>query len=315
MSSGPARTLAEVVALCLASLTLMLVGAAIPVGGPLVAVMTPLPLILLSARCGRGLAVAGMVAVGAGLVLLAGHRVAWIFVMEFALPAMVLAEAVRRDWAPEISVAAGSSAIIVGSVLAVVALSLGNGGLIDNLLERLDRAVHDATVLYAKLRLPSEDGGQLGTPAEPVGAAVRAVLPGLMISAAVLIASANYFTARIGLVRAFGARPTEPGYAWKLPDWLVWGVIGAGALLLSGVPVAGQIGLNALIVMMTFYLLQGVAIAVFWIRRLKLPAFVGVLGVILLLIQPLLLLVVTGVGLFDVWFPFRRETLSRPPGA
>jgi len=74
------------------------------------------------------------------------------------------------------------------------------------------------------------------------------------------------------------------------------------------------VGLNGLLVMIALYLIQGVAIAAFWVRRLQLPPLVWGIGVVLLLLQPLLLLFLAGLGLFDTWFAFRREPLSRPPG-
>ncbi|MCZ7625882.1 MAG: DUF2232 domain-containing protein [Candidatus Methylomirabilis sp.] len=95
----------------------------------------------------------------------------------------------------------------------------------------------------------------------------------------------------------------------------MWAFIGSAALLLSGLPIAKEIGFNGLLVMMTVYFLQGLAIAVFWIRRLRLSPFIGLLGVALLLLQPLLLLLVALVGLFDIWVVFRRHSLPTSPDA
>jgi len=315
MKEGPAKGLFQGAALCLASLTLALAGATIPIAGVFFGLLTPLPVILLSVRHGRAIALLGVLAVGASLAPLLGLGYTWAFCLEFALPALVLAEAIRREWAPERSVAAGVLAVLGGSLLGLFILSRGEGGPIEYLLEHLDLALQEALGFYSKMGLSPDDVGRLSTSAEQVRRFLLATSPGLFIAAALLTTSTNYFLARSGLARASTSGGSEPGFAWNMPDWLVWLLIGAASLFLSGLPIVKEIGLNGLLVMMTLYLLQGLAIAAFWLRRLKLPPLVGILGVVLLLLQPLLLLLLTGVGLFDIWFVFRRQTLPGPPGA
>ncbi len=314
MTEGPAKAAVQGAALCLASLTLALAGATIPFAGVFFALLTPLPLILLSSRHGRAIGMLGVVAVGASLATLMGQGYAWILSLEFGVPALVLAEAIRREWSPEASVATGSLAVIGGSVVGLLLLSRSSGSPIEYLQEHLDRAVQEAMALYSRIGIPADEAGPLSITAGHVRRFLLVASPGLFIAAAVLTTSANYFLARIGLTRAFGTGGSDPGFAWKMPDSLVWVFIGSAGLFLSGLPIVKEIGLNGLLVMMTLYFLQGLAIAAFWIRRLKLPPFVGILGVVLLLIQPLLLLLLAGVGLFDIWFSFRRQTLPGPPG-
>jgi uncharacterized protein YybS (DUF2232 family) len=314
MSEGLAKGLLQGAALCLASLTLALAGATIPVAGVFFALLTPLPLVLLFVRGSRAIALLGLLVVGAILAPLLGSSYTWVFYLEFGLPAVVLAEAIRCEWDPEPSVAAGVLAMLMGSLAGLFVLSR-NGAPIDYLMEHLDLALQEALGFYSKMGLPPEEVGRLSTSAEHVRRFLIATSPGLFIAAALLTTFTNYFLARNGLSRASTAGGAAPGFAWNLPDWLVWLFIGAATLFLSGLPVVKEVGLNGLIIMLTLYFLQGLAIAAFWIQRLKLPPLVGILGVVLLLLQPLLLLILTGVGLFDIWFVFRRQSLSRPPGA
>ncbi len=315
MKQEQVKGLLQVAALCLASLTLALAGGTIPVAGVFLGLLTPLPVILLSVRHGRSIALLGVLAVGACLVPLLGLGYTWIFYLEFGLPAAALAETIRREWAPEPSVAAGVVATLGGSLLALFILSRGAGGPIEYLLEHLDRALAEAMRFYNKIGLSPDEIGGLSTSAEQVRKFLLATSPGLFIATALLTTSTNYFLARTGLARASTTGGSDPGFAWNMPDWLVWVFIGAASLFLSGLPIVKEVGLNGLLVMVTLYFLQGLAIAAFWIRRLKLPPLVGILGIGLLLLQPLLLLLLTGVGLFDIWFVFRRQTLPRPPRA
>lgn len=316
MKEGSAKTFVQGAALSLASLTLALAGGTIPIAGIFFGLLTPLPLILLSLRGGRVAALLGVLAVGTCLAGLLGAGHAWIFYIEFGLPAMVLAEAIRRQWAPEASVAAGSVAVLVGGLVGLFILAWGAGGsILDVLKHRLDITVREAMESYSKIGIAPDEVGPLLRSGEEVRSLLLTISPGLFMAAALLSTSVNFFLARRGSAHAAAPGGSKPGFAWRVPDVLVWMFIGSAALLLSGLPIAKEIGLNGLLVMMTLYFLQGLAIATFWIRRLRLSPLVGILGVVLLLLQPLLLLLVTLVGLFDIWVVFRRHSLPRPPGA
>jgi uncharacterized protein YybS (DUF2232 family) len=298
----------------LASLALALAGGAVPVAGIAFAVLTPLPLILLSARHGRTVALLAVAAIGTCLAALLGRQYAWVAVLEFGVPAVVLAEAIRREWSPERSVGVGSLAVVGGSVVAVLLVSRGAGSLVDGLLEHLDRAVQETLALYARMGVPQEESGPWAASPERLRRFLLDAAPALLIAPAVLVAAANYFLARTGLGRALATDRSTPACLWRMPEWLVWVFIASASLFLSGLPIPRQVGLNGLLVMIALYLIQGVAIAAFWVRRLQLPPLVWGIGVVLLLLQPLLLLFLAGLGLFDTWFAFRREPLSRPPG-
>lgn len=316
MKEGSAKTFVQGVALCLASLTLALAGGMIPIAGVFFGLLTPLPLILLSLKQGRGIALLGVVAVGTCLAGLLGSGHAWIFYIEFGLPAIVLAEAIRRQWAPEVSVAAGSLTVLVGSLGGLFILSWSVGGsMLDLLKHRLDIAVREAVELYSKVGVSPDEVETLFRSGEEVRSFLLTTSPGLFMTAALLSTSANFFLARRGSDHVAAPGGSKPGFAWRVPDSLVWVFIGSAVLLLSGLPIAKEIGLNGLLVMMTLYFLQGLAIATFWIRRLQLSPLVGILGVVLLLLQPLLLLLLTLVGLFDIWVVFRRHSFPRLPGA
>ncbi|CBE67589.1 MAG: DUF2232 domain-containing protein [Candidatus Methylomirabilis oxygeniifera] len=303
-------------ALCLASLMLALVGGMIPVAGSFFSLLTPLPLILLSLRGGRVVALLGVCAVGIGVAGLLGFGHAWFFYIQFGLPAMVLAEAIRRQWAPEISVAVGSLTVVAGALVGLFILAWGAGGsMLDFLTHRLDIAVRDAMELYARMGVSPDEVGPLAGSGEEIRRLLLTTAPGLFMAAALLSTSVNFFLAKRGSTPVTVSGGLTPVFTWRVPDWLVWVFIGSVVLLLSGLPIAREIGFNGLLVMMTVYFLQGLAIATFWIRRLRLSPFVGFLGVALLFLQPLLLLLVTLVGLFDIWVVFRRHSLPRPPDA
>jgi uncharacterized protein YybS (DUF2232 family) len=93
---------------------------------------------------------------------------------------------------------------------------------------------------------------------------------------------------------------------WKAPDVLVWGIIVSGLLLLSRVLILKTIGLNMLIVFLCVFFFQGMAIVSHFFHKKSVPVILRGLGYMLIFFQQVFLLIVIGLGLFDVWADFRR---------
>ena len=126
----------------------------------------------------------------------------------------------------------------------------------------------------------------------------------------------NYLLAR----RYLGSRKPNLAFVpsdiaeWRATDYLVWAFLGSGVALFLPVPVLNYIGLNVFIVTLAIYFIQGLAIAVFWGRRLPLPSAARWLLAVLafLLAAPFCVLACTTAGLFDLWVDFRRQRRQQP---
>jgi len=141
---------------------------------------------------------------------------------------------------------------------------------------------------------------------------LKRLLPGLMVTNMGLVAWLNIVLSR-QLVSLLGwGEPDPPLYHWVAPEWLVFVLLGAGALLL--VPVAGArfVGLNLLMVVAVLYFCQGVAVVANWFHRLGLPRPLRIVGYPLLFLNPFFFLIIT-LGLMDLWLDFRR--LHQPKDA
>ncbi len=93
---------------------------------------------------------------------------------------------------------------------------------------------------------------------------------------------------------------------WRLPALLIWLLIVAGFSLLVPLPELTLVGRNLLAVLLPLYFVQGLAIvSCFLLRKNWPPALKGLIYILVFLLNPLPL-VVTGVGVFDLWVDFRR---------
>ncbi|MBI4537027.1 MAG: DUF2232 domain-containing protein [candidate division NC10 bacterium] len=307
--------LAEVVLATLLAVGCFSAGLFFPFLGAMVTLLSPLPLVVLAMRRGRAALLAGVVLAPLLLGVLGSRFQAAAFALEFVGPALILAEGLRRGRRPE------------GLTLGI-ALWLSVGGLAVLLLgarqwsqphlvvrQHLDALLRDVEGMTARLGLADGPEAAAASAAQLRGFLLTA-FPGLFF-AGNLLAAAGYDAALRWLVRrhpaVYGGRVPEP-WRFQLPEHLVWTFIGSGALYLSGLSRLTETGLNGLIALVGLYFLQGVSILLFWIQRFQLPRFLVVMSVVVLMVQPLAMLLIAGVGLFDVWCAFRRPTLPNSPG-
>jgi uncharacterized protein YybS (DUF2232 family) len=111
-----------------------------------------------------------------------------------------------------------------------------------------------------------------------------------------------------------GRDPAFPDFGdlscWKMPDWVVWFVIAAGAAMIVPEEAVQIAGLNVLIVALFLYLLQGLSIVQFFFRQKNIPRYLRALFYALIVLYQYLLVFVSAVGLFDIWVDFRK--MNRP---
>ncbi len=137
------------------------------------------------------------------------------------------------------------------------------------------------------------------------GVLIGKVYPALIILCLGCIAAVT-----LAFLRRLSARlPSPPAVGlfreFKNPDQLIWVVIVAGFAMLVKYPGVTSAALNVLIVTLTLYFAQGLAVVIFYFNRLATPAFLRVLFYLFLVFQPYLAIAVTALGILDLWGNFR----------
>ena len=94
--------------------------------------------------------------------------------------------------------------------------------------------------------------------------------------------------------------------SWRLPAGLIWILILSGFALLAPFEALALTGRNLLAVLLPLYFLQGLAVvSSFLQRKAYSPPIKGLIYALLFILNPLPL-IITGVGVFDLWIDFRR---------
>jgi uncharacterized protein YybS (DUF2232 family) len=302
----------EVLCLAILSGILILLPMFVPVGGGLLTAFVPFPFIVLAVKYPWRYAVS-LFGLEGGLLLLGGQPQLLFFLSQGGLIALVTAGAIRRGWS--ISQAIVGSLVVplgIGALLLVGYSTLVRPFPHDFLTRYFDKAVSLAQQYVQALeRLQEGEEEQLAALVEALPQLLLAVLPALVVIGHLCTNVLNYI-----LVRRYCRRSQPPLYldpddllCWHASDYLVWVFLASGAALLIPIDAVSTIGLNVFLVTLAIYCIQGLAIALFWGRRLPLPLGVQwLVGAVVCLMAGLLCVAVcTAAGLFDLWVDFRRQ--------
>ena len=313
----------------------------VPILGVFVGSFTPVPMIYQYYRRGRifGLTMVGLATVIVGLIYFSATRPYGSLVfLEYGVLAVAVGEGLRRRWSPDRLVGLSAAAVMVVAlvILTVAGLSQGQtpwkftGAMVES-------QVRDSFNLYQSLMtgqitvpgeqpaavpatpdLDSEAGRDLATSPpvaaeglgdefEAVAKVLISIFPGLLIMGTLLVTWANFMVCRHLLGRA-GLLPPElmDLKRWRSPEQLVWVVIACGFGMFLPIKTAHALGLNGLLVLGLVYFFQGLCIVAFWLDRKSAPPFVRVIIYTLIALQQYLVLVIAALGLFDMWFDFRK---------
>ena len=94
---------------------------------------------------------------------------------------------------------------------------------------------------------------------------------------------------------------------WKGPEATVWGLIACGfVLFIPGMEFVQVFSVNVLLIVAACYFAQGLAVVAYFFHKNNVPRFLRGLTYLLIVFQQIFTLLVTGLGLFDLWGDFRR---------
>jgi hypothetical protein len=292
---------------------LYVLGRLIPLASLLVGVWLPLPILAVGWRLGSpaafllaGGAVAALLLVPSGPGGLGEH----LNLVELLLLGAVLSVLRQQGRSLPQAVAFGVAVLVVvsGGFLLLQGW-LSGAGAVALLRQKADAVAAVLAQMAAEAGLESP-GFPFAGPGRPEwGALILNILPALWVINTALVAWLNLVILR-GWARARGEMDLEPPLdQWSAPEWLIFPFLAAGFLLLVPVAALRLAAVNLVLILGLVYFFQGLAVMAALYERFRLPGFLRLLGFLIAFMNPVFL-VVTLVGLLDLWLDFRR--LHRP---
>ena len=299
---------------CLSVLLLIFTAAQLsPLGSLLAAILAPLPVLLAGWRLkDKGALALVLAAIAFMLVLRPGLETLWqnLGFLSLLLMGLLLSVLPNRGLSPTRAILA---TVLILNGLALLLL-VGQAWYQGITLQALV-AQRGAEIMQTVHQVLGEGGSAApllpGVPQAEAEAILQRLLPGLLVTNTGLVAWLNVVLLRQLAVVATGRKPEPPLYYFALPEWLIFGAVGAGFMMFLPVAPLRAISLNLLLVLGVLYFCQGAAVVSAWFNRLGLPRILRVIGYPLMFLNPLFFLIIT-LGLLDLWLDFRR--LHQQPG-
>jgi len=290
------------------TLGLFLAAIVIPLFGQIIALFTPVPLIIISVRHGKWQGITALVAASAIVAALGGWQLAAILFLSFGLMAIGISEGMRHNWNHErISLMGGLLPIVVLGVLLVMYFNrLGKNPVIIA-EEYLRTSFAETAKLYTSMHL-EETAALLNSISDRLVYYLVRLGPGIIIATSVAQAACCYGIARAMIMRRPGPGPMPaqlPFSLWHAPDSWVWGLIAALALIIIPQETSRLIGWNLAIIFGTVYLAQGTAIVDHYLRKIRMKTFARGLMIGLILAMPSVVFVIA-LGIVDIWADLRK---------
>ncbi len=281
----------------------------IPIIGFVAALFIPLPILFYRLKLGR--MTGAVVPIGSSLimvVLIGGVSIDAFFFAELLLIGFILGELIELNLSIEKMILYACGCVLLSGLAGLLISSILSGESIYAFVSRyVARNLELTMVLYRGMGMSEESIQLISRSLDKIQHVLVTVIPALVSVSTLFVVWTSILLARPVLKsRALFYPDFGPLNIWKAPEYLVWGVIGCGLALFLPNTAIKIIGLNGLLILMTVYFFQGIAIVSFYFDKKRFPRIIRIFLYTLIALQQLILLAVIGLGFFDMWFNFRR---------
>ena len=293
-----------------------LISTYVPLIGPFVNLVWPVPIILLGVRHGYRWSLLAAVAAGLLIALLMHPLQAVTVVVGFGLIGIVLGHAFRQQMSPAKALLAGTVASLVSkvAVLAIAAVVLGINPLSQQ-SEAMTRALSQVMDLYRGMGMKEADLVQLEEMMRSMLELMKVIFPAGLALAALVDTYLNYWAAKV-VLRKLGHHIADlpPFRLWRMPRGAIYALVVAVVMIYWGktreLDWLFGIGMNLQVLSSMILLLQGIVLFFFFADKYNLSRWVRGLLLFLLLTSGPLSQGLIVAGAFELIFDYRRLRTS-----
>jgi len=257
-----------------------------------------------SAGLAFGLVVIALVALGGITSLLA-------YLLQFGAASILLPLLLLRDWSWDRAVAATLGvALISGAIALVIFAAQQDISLADSIGRYVEKETELALNLANDGNLSIEQQEQYRAAVTGMGEFLKQTLPAWAVSVfgAMLLLQVLLLSA-LAKGRYLVKGPTFS--RWSVSEYLVWPLIAAGFAVAFGGGPTRLIGLNLLVVFLPIYFLQGLAVVTYFFQKKQVSPMLRALGYTLIALLNPMPMIVTAIGVFDMWADFRKPRIKK----
>ncbi len=289
-----------------------------PLAGFFLGIFTPLPVVFVYLKRGWLNAAAVLAITSMILLSVGGGLFAAFFFLEYGVMAMVMAKLIHQCFLREKVILFSSALPVLCGFFAVSIYFSGQDTGFTGFMEgKINLAIGETIKGYKDMGVNQEHIRTLEMYSAQMSGLFIKLLPAWFISGSLITTLLNYSTIKKLWGKWYGFEGpyfNEPPFSeWVIFDFFIWIFIASGLCLLLPLEPINLVGINLLFLSLLIYIIHGIAIALYWLEKSKKRRFFLFLGISLLLIQPLFLACVAGIGVFDIWLDFRKLRISASP--
>ena len=284
-----------------------------PLIGFISALFIPLPTLFYRSKLGRTTgAIIPVLTIILMAAVLGGISIDILFFFELLLLGFSMSELFELDLSVEKTMLYTCSTVLCTGIVCLLFYSkIAKIGIIALVSEYVAKNLELTLALYKNMGVSEQTIQMISASLQNIQYVLIRIIPAIVIASIFfvcwicLLLSKPILKSRDLFYPAFGALNL-----WKAPESLVWGLIASGFLLILPYTALKIAGLNGLLILMTIYFFQGMAIVSFYFERKQFPRILRFFLYSLIALQQVLLLVVIGLGIFDMWLNLRKLELK-----
>jgi uncharacterized protein YybS (DUF2232 family) len=289
----------------IATLAMFFAYISLPLVGFFPGLFAPLPGMYYTLKSGKSAGFA-IVLVTTALLATIDPMAPILYLAQSGLISLALPYFVGKGWGGARAIAFSVGVTFVSFLLAAVCFWLVRG--VDPhaiILKGIDSSISQTALLYEKSGLKGEELQTLQQGVKQTGALIARVYPAIVLIGLGAIAGLNLMVLRRMAARLGQTLPLGDIKKFRNPDHLIWFVIAAGFTLLLNNGIITTAALNLLVVTLSLYFLQGLAIILHFFDRFAVSRFFRAIFYVMLALQPYLAFAAALLGVFDLWGNFR----------
>lgn len=280
-----------------------------PVIGFFFSIFIPLPILFYRSKLGRS---TGLIIPVATLliaaVIIGGLSLDTLFFGGLMLLGFSLSELLEKNLSIEKTIAFACLTVICTGGFALVFFSITQGVGIYSLISSYVAAnLELSLLLYKGLGVPKETIDAISASMDHIQYVLVRLLPAFTVTSMIFVAWTNLLVAK-SFFRKRGIYYPDfgPLNMWRAPEQIIWALIASGLMLMIPEKGLKMIGINGIIIMLTVYFFQGIAIVSYYFQKKKMPRLFRIILYCFIGIQQLALAAVIMIGVFDMWINFRK---------
>jgi len=286
----------------------------LPIIGFFFSLFIPLPILFYRSKLGRKTGIIVYILSIIIMIVITGSISLDIFFFaELLLLGFVLSELFEMRLSIDKTISYACASVLITVIVILFFYSnLSNTGIYTLASEYISRNLELTMAMYESLGVPEESIHVISNSMEKIHYVLIRIIPAMLISLTLFVSWTSLLIAKPLLKAKNIFFPDFDSLKlWKAPEFMVWLFIGCGVMLILPDNSFKILGLNGLIILLTIYFFQGIAIVSFYFEKKNVPRIFRIFLYSVLALQQLVLLSVIGLGFFDMWLNFRKLGIKK----